>query len=81
MPRLDSGLIVLEDEFYVVMKSSRNDGYTKLCGGARSWFVLDRVIIEDAGNVVPVGKLQWSGWIHVGDSINSISKLAVYICH
>lgn len=80
MPRLDRGLIVLEDNFNVVMKSCWNDRGAKLCGSARSWCVLDGIQIEDAGNVKPVGKLQWGGRVRIGDPINSIPELVVYLC-
>lgn len=74
MPRLDRGLIVLEDNFNVVMKSCWNDRGAKLCGSARSWCVLDGIQIEDAGNVKPVGKLQWGGRVRIGDRSLSFSS-------
>ena len=71
MPRLDSGFIVLEDDFNKVMKGGSNDRCAKDCG-TKSWHFLDCVQVKDTRDVEPVSQLQWGGWINVGDTINSI---------
>lgn len=80
MPRLHSCFVVLEDDFNEVMKCESNDRGARLGRSTLSGLVLDGVEIKDTRDVKPVSKLQWRRWIHIGDPINSISKLAVYLC-
>ena len=72
MPRLDSGFIVLEDNFYEVMKGSSYYRGAKNCRD-RKRKILDGVRLENTRDVVIVSKLQWGCGVDIGDTINSIS--------
>lgn len=75
MPRLNSGLVVLENNFHKVMKSGSYNWGAKVCWACSEIF-LDRVQAKDPRNVVPISQFQWGAWINVRHSINCVSKLS-----
>lgn len=75
MPRLDFFLVVLEDNFREVMKGGSDHRGVVNDRSSCRWPILDCVEVEHPRDVEPVRELQWGFWIHVGDSINSVSKL------
>lgn len=72
MPRLNGALIILEDNFYIVMKGSSYNRSANDCR-TRIRFVPDCVQAEDTGDVEIIRNLKRGSWVDVGNPINSIS--------
>lgn len=79
MPRLNGGLVVLEDDFNEVVEGGIDNGGAEDC---RAWSgrVLDGVEVKYTRNFEIISELQWGGWINVGDPVNCISKLPTDLC-
>ena len=81
MPRLDSFLIILEDDFHKVVESNAYDRGAKDCRASHRRDVLDCVQVEDSRDVKKVSKLQRGIGISVGDTVNRVAEPAIYLCH